>query len=239
MAIVNTAPALPLSLTNGGTNKALTASNGGVVWTDADSMEVLAGTATAGQMLQSGATATPAWSTSTYPATNAVSTLLYASAANVMGALATANNGVLRTSATGVPSIDTAVTTFTPTVTLVGGAGNMVPVYTTNEGRYFRLGPFVYVRGFLSGDGAAEGAGTGTLTIALPVAASATPSNRTIPCGRIVNGATNNVMFAAVQAGTSTFIVQRLDTISTVTTCTGVEQNNTTRSISFEFFYEA
>ena len=43
--------------------------------------------------------------TSTYPATNAVSTLLYASASNVMSALATANNGTLVTSNTGVPSI--------------------------------------------------------------------------------------------------------------------------------------
>ncbi len=47
------------------------------------------------------------WSatTSTYPNTNAVSTLLYASSANVMSALATANNGVLITSASGVPSL--------------------------------------------------------------------------------------------------------------------------------------
>lgn len=49
------------------------------------------------------------WSatTSTYPNTNAINTLLYASAANVMSALATANSGVLATNATGVPSIDT------------------------------------------------------------------------------------------------------------------------------------
>jgi hypothetical protein len=46
------------------------------------------------------------WSatTSTYPNTNAVSTLLYASSANVMSALTTVNNGVLITSASGVPS---------------------------------------------------------------------------------------------------------------------------------------
>ena len=43
--------------------------------------------------------------TSTYPTTNAVSTLLYASASNVMSALATANRGVLVTSSAGVPSI--------------------------------------------------------------------------------------------------------------------------------------
>ncbi len=42
--------------------------------------------------------------TSTYPSTNAVSTLLYASSSNVMSALATANDGVLITSNTGVPS---------------------------------------------------------------------------------------------------------------------------------------
>ncbi len=45
--------------------------------------------------------------TSTYPNTNAVNTLLYASASNVMGALATANSGVLTTNSSGVPSIDT------------------------------------------------------------------------------------------------------------------------------------
>lgn len=45
--------------------------------------------------------------TSTYPNTNAVSTLLYASSANVMAALATANSGVLTTDSSGVPSIDT------------------------------------------------------------------------------------------------------------------------------------
>lgn len=87
--------------------------------------------ATSGQVLQSsGAAADPAFSTatfpstatgtgtilradgtnwvsttSTYPNTNAVSTLLYASSANVMSALATANNGSLVTSNTGVPSI--------------------------------------------------------------------------------------------------------------------------------------
>lgn len=91
------------------------------------------GAGSAGQVLQSGgASADPAYSTATYPATatstgtilradgtnwsattstypntNAVSTLLYASSANVMSALATANSGVLSTNSTGVPSIDT------------------------------------------------------------------------------------------------------------------------------------
>lgn len=60
----------------------------------------------AGTILRSDGT-NNVYTTSTYPNTNAVSTLLYASSANVMGALATANSGVLSTSSSGVPSIDT------------------------------------------------------------------------------------------------------------------------------------
>jgi len=56
-----------LAMTRGGSGKSLTASAGGIVWTDADSMEVLAGTATANRMLLSGASVTPSWSTSTIP----------------------------------------------------------------------------------------------------------------------------------------------------------------------------
>jgi hypothetical protein len=53
---------LPVSLTNGGTNTALTASNGGMVWSNATQLQILAGTATAGLALLSGATAPPTWS---------------------------------------------------------------------------------------------------------------------------------------------------------------------------------
>lgn len=66
-------------------------------------------TATANQVLLSQSLADPVWSTSTYPATNAINTLLYASSANVMSALATANSSVLVTSAGGVPSLSTAL----------------------------------------------------------------------------------------------------------------------------------
>ncbi len=58
-----------LGLTGGGTNASLSASNGGIVWSNASQFQILSGTATAGQMLRSGATAAPTWSTATYPAT--------------------------------------------------------------------------------------------------------------------------------------------------------------------------
>lgn len=62
------------------------------------------GPGTSGQILQSaGNAANPAYSTSTYPTTNAINTLLYASSANVMAALATATTAVLTTSS-GVPT---------------------------------------------------------------------------------------------------------------------------------------
>lgn len=94
-----------IALNHGGTNAALTASNGGIVWSNATQMQILAGTATGNQMLQSGATATPAWSTATWPATTTINQLLYSSAANTVVGLATGNDGVLITSAGGVPSI--------------------------------------------------------------------------------------------------------------------------------------
>jgi hypothetical protein len=100
-----------LPLANGGSNANLTASNGGMVWSNASQMQILAGTATARQMLQSGATATPAWSTATYPATTTINQLLYSSAANTITGITTANNGVLITSAGGVPSISSTLPT--------------------------------------------------------------------------------------------------------------------------------
>jgi hypothetical protein len=67
--------------------------------------DFLYGSSASNNILLSGTAGETNWSTSTYPATNAVNTLLYASSTNVMGALATANNGVLITSSGGVPSI--------------------------------------------------------------------------------------------------------------------------------------
>jgi hypothetical protein len=48
-------------LANGGTNNALTASNGGIVYSDASKLVVLPGTVTAGQCLLSGSSAAPSW----------------------------------------------------------------------------------------------------------------------------------------------------------------------------------
>lgn len=94
-----------IALTNGGTNASLTASNGGIFYSTASAGAILSGTATANQVLLSGSSAAPTWSTATYPGTTTINQLLYSSSANTIAGLTTANNGVLITSGTGVPSI--------------------------------------------------------------------------------------------------------------------------------------
>lgn len=107
----------------------IAAANSGVLVSSGSGVPSMLAAGTTGQVLQASTAGTPSWSTptypsasgsagvilrsdgtnylattSTYPNTNAVSTLLYASSANVMAALATANDSVLSTGATGVPA---------------------------------------------------------------------------------------------------------------------------------------
>jgi len=108
----------------------VTPANGGVVYTDASRVQLLAPTPTANQVLVSGANSAPSWSTATFPATAGsagtilrsngtnwvastatfadtytASNLLYSNGTSTVTGLATANNGLLVTSNTGVPSI--------------------------------------------------------------------------------------------------------------------------------------
>ncbi len=135
-----------LSLTRGGSNASLTASNGGIVYSTASALAILAGTATANQMLLSGASGAPAWSTATHPATTTINQILYSSAANVISGLATANSAVLVTSSGGVPSLSTALpsgltatnmTLTTPslgvaTATSISFGGSVLSTYAAN-----------------------------------------------------------------------------------------------------------
>jgi len=93
-----------LSLSRGGSNANLTASDGGIIYSTATAMSVLSGTATARQMLQSGASGAPSWSTTTYPATNPINTMMYSSADNVLSNISASNSSVLTTDSSGVPS---------------------------------------------------------------------------------------------------------------------------------------
>lgn len=98
-------PSFPITLAQGGTSASLTASNGGIFYSSNTAGAILSGTATANQIILSGSSAAPAWSTAVYPATTTINQLLYSGTANVISGLSTANNGLLVTSNTGVPSI--------------------------------------------------------------------------------------------------------------------------------------
>jgi len=100
----------PLILGWGGTNANLTASNGGIVYTDASKMAILSGTATGSQVVLSGASSAPSWSTATYLSTLTANGIVFASASNTMAQITTANSAALVTNSSGVPAFSSTMT---------------------------------------------------------------------------------------------------------------------------------
>jgi hypothetical protein len=103
-------------LANGGTNAALVASNGGMVYSTATAFAVLAGTATAGLALVSGASTTPSWFTPT------ANNVIYAGTGGILSGLAvnsTATNKYLQQVSSGAPS-------WQPVVESITGTANQV-----------------------------------------------------------------------------------------------------------------
>jgi hypothetical protein len=96
---------LPTSLALGGTNANLTASNGGIFYSTGSAGAILSGTATANQILLSGSSSAPAWSTTTYRATTTANELLYSSDTNIVGGLSTANSACLVSDAITFPVV--------------------------------------------------------------------------------------------------------------------------------------
>jgi hypothetical protein len=103
LALASAIPALPLSLANGGTGASLTASNGGIFYSNATTGAILSGTATADRVLLSGSSSAPSWSVTTYPSTTTINRLLYSSSNDVVGQVTAANSAVLVSGSTGVP----------------------------------------------------------------------------------------------------------------------------------------
>lgn len=128
-------------------------------------------------------------------------------------------------------------TSFTPTVTLVGGSGNTVPVYTTNSGRYTTIGKTVFVDIFLTGDGGAEGAGTGLIYIALPVTPGASQRGYYFAAGFLLNGAASYAVIASIDPSDPRIALSYITGTTTVD-FPGSLQNSTTRVIRLKFHYE-
>lgn len=129
--------------------------------------------------------------------------------------------------------------TYTPTVTLVGGAGNTVPVYSTNTGRWMQIGKMVFVTVLLSGDGGAEGAGTGVFTVALPVAVGASyPTEIDYPIGRAFNSTSRWIVIGRLAPAATTMTLLIWLSTTSQPGLLGDDQNNATRGLSLSFSYE-
>lgn len=135
-----------LSLARGGTGATNVASAGAIAYSTPSAILLSAVGSKVGQIFQSNITSAPTWSvpaypsasgtagqmirsngidnvysTATYPSTTTINELLYSSAANTIVGLATANNGVLTTSAGGVPSISSTLpTAVQQNITMLG-----------------------------------------------------------------------------------------------------------------------
>ena len=103
LALTSSLPSLPLSLANGGTGASLTANDGGIFYSTGSAGAILAGTVTAHQVLLSGSSSAPVWSTATYPASTTINQLLYSSSNNVIAGLSAANRATLVSATTGAP----------------------------------------------------------------------------------------------------------------------------------------
>lgn len=130
--------------------------------------------------------------------------------------------------------------TFVPTVTLVGGAGNTIPEYTTNSGRYAQCDEIVFVNVSLIGDGGNEGAGTGIINIALPVTAGANKidGNLEFTAGTCANGSGPEILTGSISQLADTIALQRQSAIRNIPNFKGENQSDTTRKIRLHFWYE-
>lgn len=128
--------------------------------------------------------------------------------------------------------------TFAPTVTLVGGAGNVVPVYTTNTGRYTRIGNRVFVDILLAGDAGQEGAGTGVFSVALPIAANASHPIYFFPAGSFANGTAENPIWGQILGSATVIDFAYVDVLNNFTVMSGADQSDVTRWMRLKFDYE-
>ena len=129
--------------------------------------------------------------------------------------------------------------TYTPVVTLVGGSGNVVPVYSTVSGRFTQIGNRCIGDVFLFGDGGAEGAGTGEIHISLPITQNASAVEQRIFGTYAYNSATTYIVESIIESGASTDMrFNYISVLGTESTFSGVHQNNSARQINIQFNYE-
>lgn len=185
--------ATALGLASGGTNNgSLTASAGGIVWSDASKLNVLTGTATARQALISGASVVPSWTPYTLPATVAANNAIYATSTTALaaGTLPLASGG---TAATSAPAAMASLMGYTSTAT---GSTSGTTVLTNTSSYYQQF------------------TGTTTQIITLPVTSTLT----TGWTFHIVNNSTGNL---TVNSSGGNAVITVIPGTTAMVTCIG------------------
>lgn len=88
---------------------------------------------TTGQVLQTNTGADPTWSTATYPSTTTANQILYSNANNTVTGLPTANNSILSTDGSGVPSLGTSLSNDYTFTSATSGATRTLTVSNTSD----------------------------------------------------------------------------------------------------------
>jgi hypothetical protein len=131
LALTSALPTFPITLAEGGTGASLTASDGGIFYSNATTGQILGGTSTANQVLLSGASTMPSWSAATYPISTTVNQLLYSSSSNVIGGVTAGDSAVLVSNSSGVPSWSGAMNSG---YVIIGSTGGTPAAAALSEG---------------------------------------------------------------------------------------------------------
>ena len=131
-------------------------------------------------------------------------------------------------------------TNYVPIVTITGGGGNVVPIYTENLGRYQKRGKTVFVDVHLNGDGGTEGAGTGIINISLPVQAGANKiDNGTGIIGHTLNNNINGLLGGTIAPSANTISLKIWTAVKKYENMPGDDQSHPDRDICLHFWYES
>lgn len=138
-----------------------------------------------------------------------------------------------------VPVKESAWVDYVPVITLVGGAGNVVPQYATHTGRYYRSGKIVFCEIYFNEPAGNDGAGTGQINVSLPIASSAFRIPDFIPAGYLHNGADERLLYIQIGGDLSNVEVFVQDSVTTTTPATGADQSSAAnRTLRLTFSYE-
>lgn len=125
----------PQSVAEGGTGASTLTDHAVLIGSGTGAVSLIGPVASTGALLASnGVGSDPGFTTATYPLTTTANELLYSSATNTVGGLTTANNSVVLTNGSGVPSLGTSLDndfTFTSATAAVDRTLNVTNTDTT------------------------------------------------------------------------------------------------------------